>query len=34
MEPKLTPSLDGIHTAYIRAGNVYINAHIAKGLQN
>lgn len=31
MEPKLTPSLDGIHTAYIRAGNVYINAHIAKG---
>ncbi|MDP3609584.1 MAG: DUF192 domain-containing protein [Methylophilus sp.] len=31
MQPKLTPSLDGINTAYIRAGNVYINAHIAKG---
>lgn len=31
MEPKLTPSLDGIQTAYIRAGNVYINARIAKG---
>ncbi|OYY48826.1 MAG: hypothetical protein B7X95_05985 [Methylophilaceae bacterium 17-44-8] len=31
MQPKLTPSLDEISTAYIRAGSVYINAKIAKG---
>ena len=31
MQPKLSPSLEEIHTAYIRAGNVYINARIAKG---
>lgn len=31
MEPKLSPSLDNIQTAYIRAGSVYINAKIANG---
>jgi uncharacterized membrane protein (UPF0127 family) len=31
MRPTLSPSLAEIKTAYIRAGNVYINAQIAKG---